>query len=361
MLIILHEKEFQHKWPCWQGRIGTWGQSLFLLRRGPSSLLPAPHRGCSPGTGGGRCSWPNFAVWWKDPDRKASALTCFAFTVCLWRGVKVWKPHVLYFKEKPKREIKPFHFENTRKVLLPSLYFHSFSANYLSNLTWNLSQASLYPNRFIIYRKMPESPGLYPPSKFFSDSQDRQNKCDYVKQGLLVLCLVSCLKWAWSWGTTTGTISSVQSFPLAQLYLTSSRWPRPNAAVLQQHKADQTCIFPRTDEVRELSFAEGTQLIRRNIFLFTSRGFQLWPKVPVRGVCGKVLKRFLRQHLTSLCRSIPHPLPHLPLHLWDPTVPSGDGTRAVHQPRRGHCLEEDLSHLWRWVNLQELLAALSKS
>lgn len=64
-----------------------------------------------------------------------------------------------------------------------------------------------------------------------------------------------------------------------------------------------------------------------------------------RGGGDELLERFLRQHLTPLCRSLPYPLPHLPLHLRDPSVLPGDSTGAVHQPGGSHCLEEDLSHL----------------
>lgn len=94
--------------------------------------------------------------------------------------------------------------------------------------------------------------------------------------------------------------------------------------------------------------ADVAQLIQRNICIYLAKS-SCGLRYLVRADRDKVLKKFLRQHLALLCRSLPHPLSHLPLHLWDPPVLPGDSTGAVHQPRRGHCLEEDLSHLWRWV------------
>lgn len=104
-------------------------------------------------------------------------------------------------------------------------------------------------------------------------------------------------------------------------------------------------LFPRNDGVGDLGFlAEVARSIQRNICVYLADS-SCGPRYLARGGGHKVLKRFLRQHLTPLCRSLPHPLPNLPFHLWDPPVLPGDGTGAVYQPGRGHCLEEDLSHL----------------
>ncbi|XP_075015037.1 sodium- and chloride-dependent GABA transporter 2 isoform X17 [Calonectris borealis] len=71
----------------------------------------------------------------------------------------------------------------------------------------------------------------------------------------------------------------------------------------------------------------------------------------VRPVCG------WGDHRPGKCLAIPlpllqergrcllHPLPHLPLYLWDPCLLPGDGAGAVHQPGRGDGLAQDLSPL----------------
>lgn len=108
------------------------------------------------------------------------------------------------------------------------------------------------------------------------------------------------------------------------------------------------------------ALAEVVQLVQRNIYVYVADSSS-GPRYLARGFKDKLLKRFLRQHFTPLCRSLPHPLPHLPLHLWDPPVLPGDGAGAVHQPGRGDGLEEDLSPLWRSVKFQYLLATLSNN
>lgn len=167
-----------------RGELGPGNKAWSCWGQGPH--LCCPQCGCSPG------SWPHFAVRWKDPDRKASALTCFTFIACLWRGVKAWKPHTLYFNEKTEREVKLFHFENTRMILSchPSTSILSVQ-NYLSNLTWNLSQGNVYLNTFIVYQEMPQSPGLYPPSKFsLPPKTGRTNVIMWSKGSLSFACLL---------------------------------------------------------------------------------------------------------------------------------------------------------------------------
>lgn len=211
--------------------------------------LCCPHHCCSPGTGGGRCPWPNFAVWWKDPDRKTSTLTCFAFTACLWRGVKMWKLHTLYFNEKTKREVKLFHFENTRKIFSchPSTHILSVQTCLIwceICLKWIYTQQIYYLSRnATVYRFVSSK-------QIFYDSQDRQNKCNYVKQGLLGLCLSPAESEHEVGEWQQGQFCKCGLFPL-----NSSTLP----LAIGQHKCSSTaeaCIFPRTDEVRELSLLQ---------------------------------------------------------------------------------------------------------
>lgn len=103
-------------------------------------------------------------------------------------------------------------------------------------------------------------------------------------------------------------------------------------------------IFLRNYGGGDFALAEIAQLAQRNIYVYVADS-SCEPRYLARGFKDKFLKRFLRQHFTPLCRSLPHPLPHLPLHLWDSSVLPGDSTGAVHKPGRGDSLEEDLSPL----------------
>lgn len=161
-----------------------------------------------------------------------------------------------YFNEKPKREVKLFHFENARKILSchPSTSILSVQT---TCLIWReICLKRIYTPIDLLFIEKCHSLQVYVLQASFLCLPGQAEQMRLCEARAPCALPVSCWKWAWSWRMTTGTISSVRSFPLAQLYLTSSHWPRPNTAVLQQHKADQTCIFLRTDEVRELSLLQ---------------------------------------------------------------------------------------------------------
>lgn len=168
--------------------------------------LCCPHRCCSPGTGSGRCSWLNFAVWWKDPDKKTSTLTCFAFTACLWRGVKMWKPHTLYFNEKPKREVKLFHFENTRKILFCHPSTSILSVQTICLIWREICLKRIYTPIDLLFIKKCHSLQvciLQASFLWLPGQAEQMQLCEARGPRALP---VSCWKWARSWGMTTGTL-----------------------------------------------------------------------------------------------------------------------------------------------------------